>query len=205
MKKGKLITLYGINNIGKSTQAKLLVENLRKEGHDTILVKYPVYDMKPSGLYLNDLLRGSLKQSISEDELQMWFTLNRYQFQEQLNEWLSEGRVVVAEDYTGTGIAWGTAKGANLNWLIEINKNLLKEDLAIFLKGKRNMHAKEIQHIHENNDELVEACQFIMENLADQFGWKTINVKPSIGDTSKDIWEIVDKFLKGGNAKSKKK
>jgi dTMP kinase len=202
MKKGKLITLYGINNIGKSTQAKYLVDNLRKNGYDTVLVKYPVYDLEPSGIYLNNTLRAHHgRQDITEEELQMWFTINRYQFEPTLKSWLDEGKIVVAEDYTGTGLAWGSAKGAKLDWLTSLNKFLIKEDFAILLKGRRNLHAKEEKHIHENNDDLIEACQFILENLADSLKWTKLLVKPSITETAKDIWELVDKFLKGKDGK----
>jgi thymidylate kinase len=197
MKKGIFLTLYGINNIGKSTQAKLLVDNLRKNGYDAVAVKYPVYDIAPTGPFLNHILRSSNhEQKIPEEELQMWFTLNRFQFQEQLKEWLAEGQVVVAEDYTGTGLAWGSAKGANLDWLISLNKPLLQEDFSLFLKGKRNLSAKENVHLHENNDDVIEACQFILENLAKKYNWKTVSVKPSINDTAKEIWDTVEEFLK---------
>jgi dTMP kinase len=197
MKKGKFITLYGINNIGKSTQAKLLLENLRNNGYDAVYVKYPVYDLEPTGVYLNNVLRAEHgEQKMSEEELQMWFTLNRFQFEGQLKEWLQEGKIVVAEDYTGTGLSWGSAKGANLEWLMNLNQHLIKEDFAIFLKGKRNLHAKEQKHLHENNDDLMEACQFIMENLAEKLKWHKVIVKPSISETAKDVWETVEEFLK---------
>ncbi len=197
MKKGKLITLYGVNNIGKSTQAKILIENLKNSGFETVYVKYPVYDIKPSGLYLNEILRNSStnKQKISEDELQMWFTINRYQFEPTLEELLNEGKIVVAEDYTGTGLAWGSAKGLNLDWLSEMNKFLRKEDLAIYLKGKRNMLAAESKHIHESNSDLMDACQFVMDNLSEKLNWHKVTVKQSIGETSSDIWNVVKKFL----------
>lgn len=197
MKKGKFITLYGINNIGKSTQAKLLLENLRANGYDAVFIKYPVYDLEPTGVYLNNVLRSDhQEQRMSEEELQMWFTLNRFQFEAQIKDWLKEGKIIVAEDYTGTGLAWGSAKGAKLDWLINLNKYLIKEDFAVFLKGRRNLHAKEQQHLHENNDDLMEACQFIMENLAEKFDWHKVAVKPSINETSKEIWEAVENFLK---------
>jgi dTMP kinase len=197
MKRGKLITFYGINNIGKSTQCKILIDNLKKHGYDAVYIKYPVYSIEPSGPYINSVLRGSNnKQQITEDELQMWYTINRYQFEPDLKQMLNEGKIIIAEDYTATGLAWGSAKGANLEWLIEINKYLLKEDLAIYLKGKRNLQAKEYNHIHESNDELVEACQFIYDNLAVKFDWKKVNIKPSIGETADDIWETIHKFLK---------
>ncbi|MBT5015885.1 hypothetical protein HOM98_00195, partial [Candidatus Peregrinibacteria bacterium] len=112
-----LITVYGINNIGKTTHTKRLVERLRDEGHDAVRVKFPVYDVHPSGDYLNTLLRSGGSQMISEEELQLWFVINRYQFQPTLEKWLKEGKIVVAEDYVATGIAWGTAKGASMVWL----------------------------------------------------------------------------------------
>ena len=123
--KGKFITFYGINNIGKSTHAELLTERLKAEGHDAIFVKFPVYDLNPTGPYLNQFLREG-KQEISEEELQMWFTLNRFQAQPRLKKWLDEGKIIVAEDYTGTGLAWGSLKGADLTWLTEMNKYLIK-------------------------------------------------------------------------------
>ena len=196
MKRGKFITFYGINNIGKSTQCKILLENLKKHGHDAVYIKYPVYSTPPSGPFLNNLLRNSGKQQISEDELQMWYTLNRYQFEPELKQMLSDGKIVVSEDYIATGLAWGSAKGASLDWLIEMNKYLLKEDLAIYLKGKRNLQAREYNHLHESNDELLETCQFIYDNLAIKFNWTKVQVKNSIGETSEDLWDIVSNFLK---------
>lgn len=197
MKRGKLITFYGINNIGKSTQCKILIENLKKRGYDAVYLKYPVYSIEPSGLFINKTLRNSEgnEQKISEDELQMWFTINRYQFEPELKRLLSEGKIVIAEDYVASGLAWGSAKGASLDWLIEMNKYLVKEDFTIYLKGRRNIQAKETNHLHESNDELMETCQFIFDNLALKFNWTKVNVKNSIGETADDIWKEISKFL----------
>lgn len=197
MKRGKLITFYGINNIGKSTQCKILIENLKKHGYDAVYLKYPVYSIEPTGPFINNVLRNSgAKQPISEDELQMWFTLNRYQFEPELKQMLNEGKIVIAEDYVASGLAWGSAKGASLEWLMEINKYLIKEDLVVYLKGKRNIQAKEANHLHESNDELVEACQFIYDNLAVKFNWTKVQVKGSIGETAEEIWEVIHNYLK---------
>lgn len=195
MLKGKFITIYGINNIGKSTQAKLLVDRLNKEGYKAKYVKYPVYDLAPTGPFLNKVLRGDGEQKISEDELQLWFILNRYQFEPQIKEWLKEGYIVVAEDYIGTGIAWGTAKGLDKNWLKNANKYLLKEDFAIMLEGKRDLRAQEKNHVHEQNDLLVEKCTRVHEELAEEFGWKKVKVQGRIEDTAENMWEVVKDCL----------
>ena len=133
MKKGAFITLYGINNIGKSTHAKMLVERLVQEGYDAVYLKYPIYDLEPTGPRINAILRSEGNQEISEKDLQMLFKENRRDFEPQLREMISMGKIVVAEDYTQTGIAWGTAKGLEEIWMEDLNLGLLEEDFAILL------------------------------------------------------------------------
>jgi len=189
------IALYGINNIGKTTHAKKLVERLNKEGHKAKYVKYPVYDLEPTGPYLNKIIRSGGKQKISEAELQMWFTLNRYQFEPQVKKWLSNGYIVVAEDYVGTGIAWGTAKGLDTHWIERLNQYLLNEDFAILLGGTRVMKAKEKKHIHEENDALIEKCKHVLQDLAEKYSWKNVLLQDKVEDTAELIWKIVKSKL----------
>ncbi len=193
--KGKFITIYGINNIGKSTQAKILVENLEKAGHRAKYVKYPIYDLEPSGPIINKILRSADGQKVSEDELQLWFVLNRYQFEPELKKWLTEGYTVVAEDYVGTGIAWGTAKGLDQSWLEEVNKFLVREDLAILFEGERDLRAQEENHVHENNGELIEKCKVVLEQLAGKLGWKRFKVQPTIEESAQQLEKLVLDYL----------
>lgn len=195
MSKGKLITIYGINNVGKSTQTKILVEKLEKAGQKVKYLKYPLYDLAPTGPFLNSVLRSEGGQKISEDELQLWFILNRYQFQPELKKFLDEGYIVVAEDYVGTGIAWGTAKGLAQEWLEEANKFLLKEDLAIFIDGERDPRVIEKIHVHEQNPELMMKCAEVLKSMAKKFNWNVVERKSTIEETAGKIWEVVNGFL----------
>jgi len=195
MSKGKLITIYGINNVGKSTQAKLLVEKLELEGHQVKFLKYPIYDLAPTGPFLNSVLRGEGGQKISEDELQLWFILNRYQFEPELKKYLHDGYTVVAEDYVGTGIAWGTAKGLPQEWLEEANKFLLKEDLSIFIDGERDPRVIEKIHLHEQNPELMIKCADVLKNMSKKFHWKVVERKKTIEETAGEILRVVKEFL----------
>lgn len=186
-----LITLYGINNIGKSTHALRLVERLRADGYDAVYIKFPVYDVEPTGVFLNGFLRSGHAQSISEEELQTWFTLNRYQFEPTLKGWLSEGKIVVAEDYTGTGIAWGTIKGADTEWLETLNHYLLKEDLAILLDGERHESAKEAGHLHEDNELFMKRARGVHLNLAERYKWTVVPVQDTREATEELLWAAV--------------
>ena len=185
------ITLYGINNIGKSTQAELLVDRLKAEGKDAVYVKYPVYELEPTGVFLNDYLRGRIDKKISEEELQMWFVMNRFQFENQLKTWLSEGKYVVSEDYVGTGIAWGLSKGADLAWLEAINAPLVKEDLAILLDGERFKEASEAGHEHESNDELMKRSREVHLELGERYAWLKVGVVPGAEATADLLWEVI--------------
>lgn len=176
--------------------------NLEKAGHKVKYLKYPIYDLAPTGPFLNGVLRGDgamptgrQVQKIAEDELQLWFILNRYQFEPELKKFLAEGYVVVAEDYVGTGIAWGTAKGLPLEWLEEANKFLLKEDLVILIEGERDLRVMEKRHLHEQNSELMEKCARVLKELAEKYQWKVVERKATIEGTAGEIWEVVKRFI----------
>ena len=175
------ITLYGINNIGKTTHTVRLVKRLKKA----------VYDVHPSGDFLNKVLRSGESQMLSEEELQLWFVLNRTQFQPILKGWLDAGKIVVAEDYTGTGIAWGTTKGLETAWLESLNKHLIKEDVAILLDGERTTQAIEKDHLHEEDHNLMERCRRVHLKLGKKYGWKRVEVQPKKSDTFDLIWEPI--------------
>lgn len=193
LNRGKFIVFYGINNLGKSTQAEILIKKLQKNKIKAEYLKYPVYNLAPTGPFINKVLRGGKKQEISEHELQMWYILNRFQYEPKLLSKLEKGIWVIAEDYIGTGLAWGWAKGADLKTLEAMNKPLLKEDLAIFFFGKRYLDGKEKVHIHEQNDKLMEKCQKKHQMLAKKYHWKKVNANGAREKIAEMIMQIVEK------------
>lgn len=191
---GFFITFYGINNIGKTYHAKKLVARLRKLGKKAVYIKYPVYEQKPTGPLLNRILR-SHKQKMPEEELQLWFVLNRYQFEPRLKSLLEKGVIVIAEDYIGTGIAWGMAKGVKQKTLENMNKFLVQPDMAVFMDGERALKVREKKHIHEQNDILVQKCQRIFQKLAKQKHWKAVQVDQDPDVTAARIWALVSRRI----------
>lgn len=200
MKKGLFITIYGINNLGKTTHAELLEKRLISMGLKVKRLKYPIYDVEPSGVYINRLLREEgFRPDVSVEEFQLWYVINRYQYEAELKRFINEGYIVIAEDYSGTGIAWGIAKGLDEEWIINANSKLLKPDLSILFEGRRKLNSIESQHKHEQNFDLTEKCRFVHENLAEKFAWKKMTVEENIDDTAKNLWEIVFNYLKEHN------
>ncbi len=192
--KGAFITIYGVNNLGKTTHVNILADRLRGMGFEVKTLKYPVYDIEPTGSFINSVLRSGV-QKISEEELQMWYVLNRYQYQAELKALLDAGVFVIAEDYSGTGIAWGMAKGLDEDWICGLNEKLIHPDLAVLFEGARQMQAKEKIHIHEQNDDLAEKCKSVHSYLADKFGWQRVEVEEEKDDTAAGLWAVVEDFM----------
>jgi len=196
MRKGLFIAVYGVNNIGKSTHCRILCDRLRRAGYDVVSLKYPIYDLEPTGSELNKILRGESKQSVSEEELQTLFMQNRKDFEPQLQKYLDEGKIVVAEDYIGTGIAWGRAKGLSLEFMEKLNEGLLHEDFSLLITGHRDTHATEKHHIHEQNQQLLQNVSKILLQLGEKYQWNKVLLQPTIPETADLVWKAVSSFVK---------
>lgn len=186
-KKGTFVVLYGNNNVGKSTQAKLLVEWFKEQGKAVHYLKYPIYDLAPSGHMVTAYLREDNPHNLSPREIQIIYALNRTQYEKQLIQLLEDGITVIAEDYTGTGIAWGMSGGVEKKFLMEVNQHLLKEDVSLFLKGQRHLVGKEEKHVHEQDDERIEKMNQIFNDLAEEFKWTRISARGSIEEVQERL------------------
>ncbi len=191
---GKFICLYGINNLGKSTQANLIVARLREQGKKAVYLKYPIYNLEPTGPLLYKILRDENVKLENATAKQLIYTANRVQFAEELEKMINENNYVVAEDYVGTGLAWGVAEGADLDYLEKVNGVLRKPDLEILIDGERFTEAVEKGHIHETNNELTENCRQAHLKLAEKYGWPVVNANQPIDSVYKEIFSHINKL-----------
>lgn len=192
---GRLIVIYGVNNLGKTAQARLLVEKLNALGKNTSYFKYPLYELEPSGPLLNDYLRKGNPFGLSNREAQIIYILNRTQYDLTLRKRLEQGEWIVAEDYTGTGIAWGMGGGVAREFTESMSRHLLQEDLALLFTGARFLQSRETGHLHEGDDDLVSRVARAHEELAADYGWSLIAANHSIEEVAREVWKIVsDKF-----------
>lgn len=194
--KAQFIVLYGVNNLGKSTQAKLLSSRFQAAGLKAEYIKYPVYDIEPSGKILNNYLRGGNTLNLSPREAQIIYTLNRTQTELMIMQKLDDGISIIAEDYTGTGLAWGIGTGVNENFLRTLNSHLLKEDIAFLLDGERFIESTEKNHKHETQNDLSKRVRQIHLQLAREFNWRVINANQKIPNIHTKIWDTVHELLK---------
>jgi thymidylate kinase len=196
MKKGKFIVIYGINNLGKTTQAKLLVKNLKKNGYKTEYVKYPVYKLEPAGPLINGYLRGGNPHKFTAREVQLLHFIDRVKFEPILEAKLKSGINVVAEDYFGTGVCWGIGGGVNKDLLFHLYKFVKKEDLVFLFDGERFTSSIEKNHRNETNNKLVSIVRKAHLMVGKKYKWQAINANLPKDEIEKIVWDKVKKILK---------
>ncbi len=130
-RRGLFICVEGIDGSGKTTQARFLVETLRRKGYDA------VYTTEPSnGIYgkiiRNHILRGNNRvPTVVEAVL---FAADRVDHLEnEVEPLLKEGKIVVCDRYVYSSIAYQGASNLDAEWIGEINKHAVKPDLAMYI------------------------------------------------------------------------
>lgn len=196
---GKFIVIYGPPNIGKSTQVRLLKEKLEASGQLCWQLKYPLYNLEPTGPLIDAHLRrpATLLKPYTELEFQKLCIQNRLDNQPNIIRALEQGQYVIAEDYKATGIAWGVTRGLNLQELEELNKDLIEPDLIIFMDSQtRFLTGIEPGHINEDAGEAIwQASRDIHRQLAQRYGWQRVEADQSVELVHKAIMQVINPFL----------
>lgn len=210
MNQGKFIVFYGINRTGKSKQVELLINRLAESKINAEPLKYPDYNLFPTGRILDNYLRKGLLldngircvkaknfYNLSPREFQIIQSANRYQYQQTLTDKLNHRVSMISEDYTGTGQAWGIAAGVNESFLKFIDAGLVNPDMEFLFDGNQFSTGKEENHTHESNNELTERSRLAHKELGRLNKWITINPNRPQQEIHEEIFSYVKELYKG--------
>lgn len=192
--RGYMIVIYGVNNIGKSTQIDRLIPALKKFTPKVEHLKYPSYELEPTGPIINGYLRENNPLDLSSREVQLVYTLNRLHFESTLRQKLEGGIWIVAEDYTGTGLAW--VENEHRPFLELMNSCLFKEDITILLDGDRFSSGIEWGHKHENDTKRIAQVRQNFLELAKKFDWSVVHANQTEEKVHLDIYEKIMHSIK---------
>jgi dTMP kinase len=127
---GALIAIEGLDQSGKQTQAELLRDRLKQQGHKSRLVSFPDYATS-IGEELARALAG--ERDYGPDVMQLLYVANRYERKDDLVRWLEGGLILVCDRYQASSVAYGEAFGLDRAWLTDMQRFLPSPALTIFL------------------------------------------------------------------------
>lgn len=99
--KGKLIVIDGTDGSGKATQVKYLTDHLKKDGYKVKVVDFPEYYKNFFGAFVGHCLSEQYYNFINVHPkiASVLYAADRWQSKEEMNKWLKNGYVVVANRY----------------------------------------------------------------------------------------------------------
>ena len=114
---------------GKSTQIELLLDYLKKRGHDVILTFEPTD--KKIGKLLTEFYLKKVDMPIVDAFL---FAADREEHLKTLViPALNQEKIVISDRYYHSTLAYQSTQGLELNWLVEMNKSFIKPHLTIIV------------------------------------------------------------------------
>ncbi len=143
--KGIFIVIEGTDGSGKGTQFKLLSDRLQKMGYQIETFDFPQYE-NDSSYFVKQYLNGKYGTS---DEVgpytgSMFYALDRFEAGPKIKQALNEGKIVIANRFTGSNMAHQGTKFTNSEerkgyflWLDNLEFMTLKiprPDISIVLR-----------------------------------------------------------------------
>ena len=132
LNRGFFITLEGLDGAGKTTQARLLAEALRRLGLDPLEVKEPTDG--PWGRKIRQIAQNG-RQGVSPEEELDYFVRDRAEdVSANIGPALLAGRPVVADRYILSNVAYQSALGLDEQVILKANRDFPWPDLIVILE-----------------------------------------------------------------------
>jgi thymidylate kinase len=173
MPRGALIALDGRSRSGKSTHAKLLSENLEKEGIPNVIIRIPDPETDTGKLIQQWIASG--KKLHESRALRLLFAANCYENEITVYDHLYSGKTVIFDDFSSYKVAYTMGTNGDCSHLKY--PGVPNPDLSIYLcldykeiAGRGGHSTTDIGYYNKNKlspySEMCEAIHPIEENAA---------------------------------------
>ncbi|MCI2399249.1 dTMP kinase [Aliiroseovarius subalbicans] len=121
---GLFITFEGIDGSGKSTQAKVLADTLRDEGHDVILTREP--GGSPGAEEIRTLvLEGDPDRWSAQTELLLFTAARRDHLERLIDPALAAGKIVICDRFADSSRIYQGSRSGDLRAMVDALHTLM--------------------------------------------------------------------------------
>lgn len=139
---GFFVVVEGIDGAGKTTQARRLVDRLTAHGREAVYVKEPTDG--PWGRRIREIAQRGREGITIEEELS-WFIRDRAQdVEERIGPALNQGKVVVADRYYHSNIAYQSSLGIDPDRIRALNQDFPRPDIVFLIEASVSLGRRRI-------------------------------------------------------------
>lgn len=234
-RKGLFLVIEGTDGSGKGTQFKLLSHKLALEGYQVETFDFPQYGDE-SSYFVREYLNGKYgtAEEVGPYTGSLFYALDRYSAAPKIKKALDEGKIVLANRFTGSNMAHQGTKFDNPEerkgyflWIDAIEFRTLgiprpdaslvlrvpadtaqklvdKKDARNYTDKKRDLHEADITHMRRSVEVYDNLCQLFPKDFK-QLDCVRNGELLDIETIHNIIWETVMPLLPSKNNKSAKK
>lgn len=193
---GIFFVIEGTDGSGKGTQFEKLHKQLVSEGYDVATFDFPRYE-EPSSYFVREYLNGKYgtAEEVGPYTGSLFYALDRYQAAPQIRQALAEGKVVLANRYTGSNMAHQGTKFQHPEerrgyfiWLDNLEFQMLgvprpdkslvlrvpaetaqalvdQKDVRSYTDKKRDLHEADLSHLQRSVEVFDDLCQLFPKDF----------------------------------------
>jgi dTMP kinase len=193
---GKIIVVEGTDKAGKGTQSRLLMNALKISGVRCAKIDFPDYTT-PIGQEIRAFLDG--RRNYTMEVKHMLLSANRWEKKNEIERMKKKDTIIIMNRYYQSNLVYGVSHDLGLEWLLNLDKGLPKEDLAIVLEVNPNISYQRVpgdRDTFEMDQKLLMKVHKNYRLLAKQFNWKIIDGDRDSEQVHNEIMNIVKNTLK---------
>lgn len=197
LQKGILIAIEGIDGAGKTTQTRLLVARLAREGYPTRTFHEPTNGQW--GKKIKRIAEHGRQNVDPKKELEFFHLDRREDVETNIAPSLQKKNIVIMDRYLYSSVAYQGALGIDPHEIYEINKEFAPiPDVTIILDItpriaiERIRHGrKEIPNHFERKENLKKVRRIFLEFIAPKSEVRVLKGDRNEEIIAKDIWNLV--------------
>ena len=201
---GKLIVFEGVTGSGKKSHIRVLEERLKARGFLVTTISFPDYE--------GEIARLAKRIQFNPLTLALLYAADRSQHQDRIKNILENDGIVICDRYCYSNFVYQSARGISLDWLMNIEKNIIKPDIVFFIDIPLELGIKRVQQASiedftkkevierlQKERELIEKIRetyLFLSNADKQSKWYIIDGSKEVSETIEELWNIVKETMK---------
>jgi dTMP kinase len=203
LRRGFLIAIEGIDGAGKTTQARLLAEELRKNRYLVVSLHEPTNGKW--GQKIRDLANNGRQKTSPEEEMELFYRDRLEDVKNNIKPALDEKKIVVMDRYYFSNVAYQSERGLDPNLIEKKNEKIAPvPDITIIIDLEPDVSLRRIVHKRNGTPNYFEEKNRLESVRREFLKLRTrANIYVLDGDDNRpiqavfeDIWKIVEPRLR---------